>query len=96
MFGEAWELAIADRAITIGVKARMQLAATHAVLASAEAVDLIHAIVGASGIREEKPFERHFRDVHVITQHGFVNASKLESVGQILLGLAPEWPFFAL
>jgi alkylation response protein AidB-like acyl-CoA dehydrogenase len=74
----------------------MQLAATHAVLEAAEAVDLVHAVVGSSGIREEQPFSRHFRDAHVITQHGFVNASKLESVGQILLGLSPEWPFFAL
>lgn len=67
---------------------------THATLECAKAVSLIHDIAGASGIREEYAFERHFRDVHVITQHGFTNSGKLESVGQILLGLDPEWPFF--
>jgi indole-3-acetate monooxygenase len=96
VFEEAWDLAVADRPIAMEWKGRMQLAATHAVLEAAEAVDLVHAVVGSSGIREEQPFSRHFRDAHVITQHGFVNASKLESVGQILLGLSPEWPFFAL
>jgi alkylation response protein AidB-like acyl-CoA dehydrogenase len=94
-FGQAWEEAVAARPITMAWKARMQLAATHAILEAARAVDLIHAIVGASGIREEYPFSRHFRDIHVITQHGFTDASKLESVGQIMLGLDPEWPFFA-
>jgi len=96
VFEEAWERAVAARPIEIDLKARLQLAATHAVLEAARAVDFVHAVVGASGIREELPFSRHFRDVHVITQHGFVNASKLESVGQIMLGFAPEWPFFAL
>ncbi len=54
----------------------------------------IHEIVGASGIREAYSFQRHFRDVQVITQHGFTNMAKLKSVGWIILGLEPEWPFF--
>jgi alkylation response protein AidB-like acyl-CoA dehydrogenase len=95
VFEEAWEEAVAARPITMKLKARMQLASTNAILESAEAVDLTHAIVGTSGFREEFAFSRHFRDVHVITQHGFINASKLESVGQIMLGLEPEWPFFS-
>jgi len=93
-FEEAWQEAVADRPITLASKGRMQLAMTHAVLECAKAVSLIHEIAGASGIREEYSFERYFRDIHVITQHGFLSASKLESIGQILLGLDPEWPFF--
>ncbi len=75
-------------------KCKAQLAATHAILSAAEAVDLVHAAVGASGIRREYHFEKYFRDVHVLTQHAFASASRLESVGQILMGLQPEWPFF--
>jgi len=93
-FEEAWQDAVAGKPISVALKGRMQLAMTHAALECAKAVSLIHEVAGASGIREEQPFERHFRDIHVITQHGFTNASKLESVGQILLGLEPEWPFF--
>jgi alkylation response protein AidB-like acyl-CoA dehydrogenase len=94
VFEEAWQEAVAARPITLALKAKMQLAMTHAVFECAAAVDLIHEIVGASGIREEYAFSRHFRDIHVITQHGFINAAKLEPVGQIMLGLEPDWPFF--
>lgn len=94
VFEEAWQEAVAARPITLALKAKMQLAMTHAVLECAAAVDLIHETVGASGIREEYAFSRHFRDIHVITQHGFINAAKLEPVGQIMLGLEPDWPFF--
>ncbi|MGX2041206.1 acyl-CoA dehydrogenase family protein [Methylocaldum sp. MU1018] len=94
VFEEAWQEAVAARPVTTALKARMQLAMTHAVLESAAAVDIVHEIAGASGIREEYAFSKHFRDVHVITQHGFINAGKLQAVGQIMLGLEPEWPFF--
>ena len=94
-FDKVWYEVTAGNPITMQHKARMQLASTNAVLESAQAVDFLHDIVGASGIRENYGFAKHFRDVHVITQHGFLNSAKLESVGQIMLGLQPEWPFFA-
>lgn len=78
----------------LAAKGRMQLAMTYAVQECAKVVGLIQEIAGASAIREEYRFAQHFRDVHVIAQHGFINAAKLESVGQILLGVKPEWPFF--
>ncbi|MDD2759681.1 MAG: hypothetical protein PHH11_05260 [Methylomonas sp.] len=93
-FEEAWQCASAGQSITLAAKGRMQLAMTHAVQECAKAVGLIQEIAGASAIREEYQFAQHFRDVHVIAQHGFINAAKLESVGQILLGVEPEWPFF--
>jgi indole-3-acetate monooxygenase len=74
----------------------MQLAATNAVTAATEAVDLIQAAAGTTGIREEQRFERHFRDVHTISQHGFISASRFESVGQLLLDVPVEWPFYGL
>jgi alkylation response protein AidB-like acyl-CoA dehydrogenase len=94
VFEEAYDDAVAGRRPTMKTKAMLQLASTNAVLASADAVDLVHAAVGASGIRREYAFQKYFRDIHVITQHGFICASRYESVGQILMGLEPEWPFF--
>ena len=94
-FAAAWDDVTHQRPITMGRKADMQRASTHAVLAAARAVDLLHAALGATGIRQEYTFERHFRDVHVITQHAFISASRYESVGQIMLGLDPDWSFFA-
>lgn len=94
VFRETWQLAADDRTLEMPERAQCQLAATHAVTASAEAVDLIHACVGASGIRDEQNFQKYFRDIHVITQHAFVCESRLESVGQIMMNLEPEWSFF--
>lgn len=94
-FDEAWKIAVDDRFLEMEDRARLQLASSHAVLAAAEAVDLVHACAGTSGIRNEQRFQKHFRDAHVVTQHAYVSAARLESVGQIMLGLEPDWPFFA-
>jgi len=58
--------AVAGVSPTLERKADMQEAATHAALSAARAVDLIHSCTGSIGIREEKSFARHFRDVHVL------------------------------
>ena len=55
--------------------------------------DLIDDTVPGA-IRNEQPFQRFFRDSHVITQHAFVCESRLEAVGQVRLGLNPDWGFF--
>ena len=77
-------------------KMKLQLAGTHAVMAGAKVVDLIHAAAGTSGIRDEYRFQRHFRDAHTITQHAYTSAARYESGGQYFLGVPIEWPFYGL
>jgi hypothetical protein len=74
-------------------RARLLLASCHVAVAAAEAVDLIHSLAGTTGIRNHQVFQRHFRDIHVITQHAFFCESRMEAVGQVAFGLAPDWPF---
>jgi alkylation response protein AidB-like acyl-CoA dehydrogenase len=95
-FDQIWHEAVKGQKIDMRQKAYAQLAATHAILASAEVVDLVHAAAGTTGIRNENQLQRHFRDVHTVTQHGFASASRYESAGQVLLGLPHDWPFFGL
>jgi len=92
-FDELWQVALAGNFLTIEQKADCQQAAAHAIGAAAEAVDLIHSIASSAAIRKDKPFERHFRDIHVITQHAFVCESRFEAVGQVRLGLQSDWEF---
>jgi alkylation response protein AidB-like acyl-CoA dehydrogenase len=92
-FDAAWHAALDGRSLDLAAKARLQLASSYVPIAAAEAVDLIHSIVGTAGIRNDQAFQRHFRDVHVITQHAFVSESRMEAVGQIRFGLDPNWPF---
>ncbi len=74
----------------------LALAASHAVEASSHAVDLVHSCVGTSGIRNELRFQQYFRDVHTISQHAFVSASRFESIGKLLLDRPSDWPFYYL
>jgi alkylation response protein AidB-like acyl-CoA dehydrogenase len=74
----------------------LALAASHAVEAASQAVDLVHRCAGTSGIRNEYRFQQYFRDVHTISQHAFVSPARFESVGKLLLGRASDWPFYAL
>ena len=94
---EVWDSATQGRMINQRQKIKLQLASTYAVEAAAQAVDLVHRAAGATAIRNESPFERHFRDVHTMTQHAFICSSRYESVGQLLFGLESEWGgWFAL
>lgn len=91
---EAWENGVAGRFISLPQKRKVQLAAVQAAGAAADAVDLVQAATGSSGIRKEHRFERHFRDVHSITQHAYVSGARYESVGKSLFGLESDWGFF--
>jgi alkylation response protein AidB-like acyl-CoA dehydrogenase len=93
---QAWESAVHGQMISQEQKINIQLASSFAMQEAAHAVDLVHAAAGTSAIRLEQPFERHFRDIHVLTQHAFASAGRYESVGKLLLGIDTDWPFFAL
>jgi alkylation response protein AidB-like acyl-CoA dehydrogenase len=91
----AWERAVERTSFTIGDKADLMLASTWAVRSSARATDLMHRMGGTNGVYTRCRLERHFRDAQRVRHHGFVSESRLETVGQIFLGLAPEFPFVA-
>jgi len=88
--GGAWERAQAAGAIEIRERARLRLAATHATLASACAVDLAYGAGGGTAVYAASPLQRCFRDIHVATQHVMVAPATLELAGRILLGLEAD------
>jgi len=93
-FNNMWQHALDGGYLDMSQRADIQLATSNVVMAAAEAVDLIHSIAGTASIRNENNYPRYFRDIHVITQHAFVCETRLEAVGQIRLGLEPDWGFF--
>lgn len=94
-FREFWEEAEQGHALPQTQKDKIQLASTYGVQTAAEAVELVHKASGTSGMRRERDFERHFRDIHSITQHAFTSAGRYQSVGRSKFGLASDWPFAA-
>ncbi len=93
-FERAWTTAGGHELLSMDERASCQQAITHLLLSCTEAVDLIHTIIGTDAIRNDKPFQRFKRDIHVITQHAYFCEARMESVGQVRLGLEPSWPFF--
>jgi alkylation response protein AidB-like acyl-CoA dehydrogenase len=94
--GAAWDHAVAGTAPSFEEKTGYLLAGIQTHTACSEAVDLIHKTAGTTGIYKRSRLEQHFRDAQVLRQHGFLNESRYQSVGQVALGLEPELGFVAL
>jgi indole-3-acetate monooxygenase len=93
---EAEEIVQTQPKLSIEQGIPLALAASHAIEAAIQAVDLVHSCAGTTGIREEQRFQQYFRDVHTMSQHAFVSSSRFESVGKLLLGRESDWPFYYL
>ncbi len=92
----AWQRALAQQPFSLENKADLMLASTWAAHSASRATDLMHRMGGTNGIYARSRLERHFRDAQTVRHHGFVSDSRLETVGQVYLGVEPEFPFVAL
>ena len=68
----------------------IRLASTFAIHRSMRVVDMAYHAAGSTAIFEANPFERRFRDIHTVSQQVQGRQEHLETVGQYLLGLAPD------
>jgi indole-3-acetate monooxygenase len=77
--------------LSVDAKIRLQLAVYFAAEACAEAVRFVNDAVGTSSVRMEQPFERHFRDAHVLLQHSSKSSARYGSAGRLMFGLDNDW-----
>ena len=89
-----WETAKNGSRISTEQRMQLQLASTYAIQSAARTVRIVHELAGLTAIRESNSIQRHFRDIHVITQHAFTSTDRYQAVGQLMLGLEPNWGFF--
>ncbi len=80
----------ATEPIDIPDRARVRLAATHAIHGAIEVADWVYKEAGVSAIFPGTPFERRFRDMHTLSQQIQSRGSHYEAAGQVLLGRPPE------
>ena len=88
--GAAWTSACAGDAISLEQRALLRTAATHATREAAATVDLAYEAGGGTSIYASSPLQRHFRDVHVVTQHVMVAPPTYELAGRVLLGIPTD------
>jgi len=85
---EAVEHEVATRgAAGLHARAHLRIAAVHAVTGAAAAVDRVYALGGGGALRATSPLQRHFRDVHAVTQHAVVSSGTASYAARVLLGL---------
>ena len=85
-------LALASPGPTVSIedRARLRMAATFAVSASREAVDLMYTAAGGTSLYSRSPLQRHFRDLHAATQHMMVAQPTWELATKALLGVESD------
>jgi len=88
--GAAWTSARAGDAISLDQRALLRTAATHATREAATAVDIAYDAGGGTSVYATSPLQRHFRDVHVVTQHVMVAPATFELAGRVLLGIPTD------
>jgi alkylation response protein AidB-like acyl-CoA dehydrogenase len=82
-----WQQAQQQGAASIAARSDIRLATTHAVSTAVAVIDSLYTLAGGSSVYLSSPLQRHFRDVHVASQHMMVSEATLELVGRIQLGL---------
>jgi alkylation response protein AidB-like acyl-CoA dehydrogenase len=90
-----WRALLGGAALTLEQRADVLLAGTHAVQASARVVELAHRMCGTRGIYARSRLERLLRDAETVRHHGLACEARMETVGQVYLGVEPDFPFVA-
>jgi alkylation response protein AidB-like acyl-CoA dehydrogenase len=84
---EVWTDVSATGAISLDQRAALRLATTHAIRLAVRVVDIVYNAAGATAVYEGNLLQRHFQDVHVISQHLQARLAHYELVGRHWLGL---------
>jgi alkylation response protein AidB-like acyl-CoA dehydrogenase len=87
---EIWSESASTGAITLERRAVLRLATTHAIRLAVDVVDSVYNAAGVTAIFEGNPIQRHFQDIHVISQHTQARLAHYELIGKYALGLTVD------
>ncbi len=85
--GRTWDKAEADVKPSVEDRRDIRLATTHAMQASLRVVDSMYNLGGGTSVYLKSPLQRHFRDIHVASQHMMVSEATLELIGRLFVGI---------
>jgi alkylation response protein AidB-like acyl-CoA dehydrogenase len=84
---DIWNQVVSTGTPTLDQRAALRIATTHGIRVAAQIVDAVYSAAGATAVYEDHLLQRHFQDIHVITQHLQSRLSHYELVGRHWLGL---------
>jgi indole-3-acetate monooxygenase len=84
---DLWSTVAANGTLTLDQRAALRLATTHGIRLAAQVIDTLYNAAGATAAYDGHPIQRHFQDIHVITQHLQGRLAHYELVGRHTLGL---------
>ncbi len=83
---DIWDAATRG-AVTLEQRANLRIATTHGIRLAAQIIDTAYNASGATAAYDGNLVQRHFQDIHVITQHLQGRLAHYEMVGRYWLGL---------
>ncbi len=86
----AWEHAASHGETTLDLRRDLRLAMVHTVRTCAEATRKMYELGGGTSVYNTSPLQRHFRDIHVATQHIMVGADVYDLTGRLFLGIETD------
>lgn len=86
---ECWQRTLAGDAPSVSDRRHLRLAASQSVQLSMQAVDLLYHAGGGTSVRGDCSLQRHFRDIHVASQHRLVGVDNFRLAGGIRLNNKP-------
>jgi indole-3-acetate monooxygenase len=84
---DLWTTVASNGTPTLDQRATLRLATTHGIRLAAQVIDTVYNAAGATAAYEDHAIQRHFQDIHVITQHLQGRLAHYELVGRHTLGL---------
>lgn len=90
---DAWQAAQKEGEISLDLRARLRLAATHATRTASDVVRAMYDLGGGSSVFLASPLQRRLRDAHVATSHMMIAPPTYELAGRVFLGLDTDSTF---
>jgi alkylation response protein AidB-like acyl-CoA dehydrogenase len=87
---ECWDDVLSTGKLTEESTMRIRLASTHCIHEAKSVADIVFDAVGATAIFKGHLLERHFRDIHTLTQQYQGRKTHFQAVGASLFGLDPN------
>jgi alkylation response protein AidB-like acyl-CoA dehydrogenase len=87
---EIWDEAVSKGEVSLERRLNLRLATTHGIRLAADIVDSLYNAAGATAAFEGNLIQRHFQDIHVITQHVQGRLSHFELAGRLVMGVPTE------